>query len=186
MSWWRHQIEMFSASLALCEWNPKVTIGFLSQSQWCGTLIYFFYLRLNKQWSKQSRRRWFETHDAHYDATVVWWTDPSLKVGHACVIASTLSLFYAIVITYPCPNLISILILLISGPWMLWSWKSYSVTYHGSYQSEIVANGSTIIDGGYANCPPYVTLRIITITLRYVYVRYAKMSVRYLQITHLI
>ena len=31
------------------------------KGQWRGALMFFFYLRLNKRLSRQSRRRWFET-----------------------------------------------------------------------------------------------------------------------------
>ena len=54
ITWWRHQLETFFALLALCEGNPPVTDGFLSQRP------FFFDLRLNKQLSKQSRP-WFKT-----------------------------------------------------------------------------------------------------------------------------
>ena len=50
-SWWRHQMETFSALLALCAGNSPVT----------RSLDIFFDLRLNKRLSKQSRRWWFET-----------------------------------------------------------------------------------------------------------------------------
>ena len=43
-------METFFALLALCESQRPVTRSF----------DVFFELRLNKQWSKQSRRRWFE------------------------------------------------------------------------------------------------------------------------------
>ena len=33
----------------------------------------FFDLRLNKRLSKQSRRRWFETHHAHYDVITMYF-----------------------------------------------------------------------------------------------------------------
>ena len=45
--WWRHQIETFSALLAICEGNSSVTV--------------FFDLRMNKRLSKQSWDWWFET-----------------------------------------------------------------------------------------------------------------------------
>ena len=60
-SWWRHQIEIFSALLALCEGNPPVTGGFPSQNPVTRSLDVCFDLCLNKWLSKQSRRRWFET-----------------------------------------------------------------------------------------------------------------------------
>ena len=55
--WWRHQMEPFSALLA----HPPVTGGFLSQRPLMWSYDTFFNLRLDKQLSKQSRRRWFET-----------------------------------------------------------------------------------------------------------------------------
>ena len=58
ISWWRHQMEAFSALLTLCEGNPPVVGGFPSQGQWHGALIFsLIYKRLNTQW----RRRWFDT-----------------------------------------------------------------------------------------------------------------------------
>ena len=59
-SWWRHQMETFSELLALCEGNPSVTGGFLSQRPVTRSFEIFFDLCLNKQLSKQPRRWWFE------------------------------------------------------------------------------------------------------------------------------
>ena len=56
----RHEIETFSALLALCEGNPPVTGGFPSQRPATRSFDVFFDLRLNKQPGKQSRRWWFE------------------------------------------------------------------------------------------------------------------------------
>ena len=60
-SWWRHQMESFSALLALCEENPPVTGGLSSQRPVTGTFDDFFDSHLNKKLSKQSTRRWFDT-----------------------------------------------------------------------------------------------------------------------------
>ena len=60
-SWWRHQMDTFSALPALCERNPPVTDGFPSQRPGTRSFDVFFDLRLNKRLSKQSKRRWFET-----------------------------------------------------------------------------------------------------------------------------
>ena len=59
--WWRHQMETFSALLALCAGNSSVTGEFPSQRPVTRGFHVFFDLRLNKRLSKQSRRRWFET-----------------------------------------------------------------------------------------------------------------------------
>ena len=59
-AWWRHQMETFSALLALCAGNSPVTGEFLAQRPVTRNIDVFFDLRLKKQSSKQSRRRWFE------------------------------------------------------------------------------------------------------------------------------
>ena len=59
LSRWRHQMETFSALLALCAGNSPVTGD--SQRPLTRSFDVFFDLRLNKRLSKQSRRRWFET-----------------------------------------------------------------------------------------------------------------------------
>ena len=48
VTWWRHQMETFSALLALCEGNPPVTGGFPSQRPVTRSFDLFFDLRLNK------------------------------------------------------------------------------------------------------------------------------------------
>ena len=59
--WWRHQMETFSALLALCVGNSPVTGEFPSQRPVTRSLDAFFDLRLNKRLSKQSWSWWFET-----------------------------------------------------------------------------------------------------------------------------
>ena len=60
ISWWRHEMETFSASLALCEGNSPATGEFPSQRPVTRGFDVFFDLRLNKRLSKQSKRWWFE------------------------------------------------------------------------------------------------------------------------------
>ena len=58
---WRHQMETFSALLAICTENSLVTGEFSSQMPLKRSFDVFFYLRLNKPLGKQWRRQWFET-----------------------------------------------------------------------------------------------------------------------------
>ena len=60
-SWWRHQMETFSALLALCAGNSPVTGEFPSQRPVTRSFDVFFDMSQNKRRSKQSRRWWFET-----------------------------------------------------------------------------------------------------------------------------
>ena len=60
-TWWRHQMETFSALLAICAGNSPVTGGFAAQRPVARSFDVFFDLRLNKRLSKQSWGWWFET-----------------------------------------------------------------------------------------------------------------------------
>ena len=59
--WWRHQMKLFSALLALCAGISPVTGEFPSQGPVTRTFDAFCDLHLNKQLSKQSRRWWLDT-----------------------------------------------------------------------------------------------------------------------------
>ena len=58
--WWLHQMETFSALLALCAGNSPVTGEFPTQGPVVQSFDIFFDLRLNKQLSKHSSGWWFE------------------------------------------------------------------------------------------------------------------------------
>ena len=58
---WRHQMETFSAVLALCVGNSPVTGEFPAQRPMTRSLHVFFDLRLNKRLTKHSWGWWFET-----------------------------------------------------------------------------------------------------------------------------
>ena len=59
-AWWRHQMDTFSALLAICAGNSPVTGEFPAQRPATRSFDVFFDLRLNKQFSKQSWGWWFE------------------------------------------------------------------------------------------------------------------------------
>ena len=60
-SWWRHQMETFSALLAICAGNSPVPGEFPAQRPVTQSFDVFFDLRLNKRMKKQSLGWWFET-----------------------------------------------------------------------------------------------------------------------------
>ena len=60
-SLWRHQMQTFSALLALCAGNSPVTGDLHSHRPVTRSFDVFFDLRPNTRLSKQSRNRWFET-----------------------------------------------------------------------------------------------------------------------------
>ena len=59
--WWRHQMQTFSALLAMCTRNSLVTGEFSAQRPVTRGFDVFFDLRLNKRLSKQLWGWWFET-----------------------------------------------------------------------------------------------------------------------------
>ena len=59
--WWRHQMETYSALLAICAGNSPVTGEFPAQRPVTRSFNVFFDLCLIKRMSKQSRGWWFET-----------------------------------------------------------------------------------------------------------------------------
>ena len=61
LSWWRHQMETFSALLAICTGNSPVPGEFPAQRPVRRSFDVFFDLRLNKRLSKQSWGWWFDT-----------------------------------------------------------------------------------------------------------------------------
>ena len=61
VSWWRHQMETFSALLAICAENSPVPGEFTAQRPVTRSFDVFFDLRLNKRLSKQWWGWWFET-----------------------------------------------------------------------------------------------------------------------------
>ena len=61
LSWWCHQMETFSALLAICAGDSPVNGEFPSQRPVTLSFDVFCDLRLNKQLSKQSWGWWFET-----------------------------------------------------------------------------------------------------------------------------
>ena len=60
-SWWRHQMETFSALLAICTGNSPVTCEFPAQRPVTRSFDVLFDLSLNKRLNKQSWGWWFET-----------------------------------------------------------------------------------------------------------------------------
>ena len=60
-TWWRHQMETFSALLTICAGNSPVPGEFPAQRPVTRSFDVFFDLRLNKRLSKQWWGWWFET-----------------------------------------------------------------------------------------------------------------------------
>ena len=62
--WWRHEMETFSALLAICVGNPPVPSEFPARRPVTRSFDVFFDMRLYQLLSKQSWGWWFETATA--------------------------------------------------------------------------------------------------------------------------
>ena len=94
--WWRHQMETFSALMAICAGNSPVTDEFPLQRPVTRSVDVFFDLRLNKRLSKQSWGWWFETpsrplwrhcNDRHQKCSPCQWrfrTNTTSEYGYHC------------------------------------------------------------------------------------------------------
>ena len=71
ITWWRHQMETFSALLAVCAGNSPVPGEFPAQRPVTRSFDVSFDLRLNKRLSKQSWGWWLRRHRPHYDVIVM-------------------------------------------------------------------------------------------------------------------
>ena len=72
-SWWRHQMETFSALLAICAGNSPVPGEFPSQRPATRSFDVFFDLRLNRMLRKQPWGWWFETLSSPLWLIVMIW-----------------------------------------------------------------------------------------------------------------
>ena len=64
-TWWRHQVETFFASLAICEWNSPAPSKFPTQRPVTRSFDVSFDLRQNKRLCEQWWGWWFETPLRH-------------------------------------------------------------------------------------------------------------------------
>ena len=97
ISRWRHHMETFSASLAICVGNSPVPGEFPAQRPVTRNFDVFFDLHLNKRLSKQSRGWWFET-----PLYPLWRHCNVSSQGPKCNII--LSSFAKICIVFLCPS----------------------------------------------------------------------------------
>ena len=71
LTWWRHQMETFSALLALCAGNSLVSGEFPLESQWRGALMFSLICPRINAWVNDSEAGDLRRYRAHYDVTVM-------------------------------------------------------------------------------------------------------------------
>ena len=76
LSWWRHQMETFSALLAICAGNSPVPVKSPHKGQWRGTLMFTLICARINGWVNNCEAGDFKRNRAHYDVIVmVRWSN---------------------------------------------------------------------------------------------------------------
>ena len=70
-SWWRHQMETFSALLALCAGNSPVPVNSSHKGQWRGTLMFSLICARINDWVNNREAGDLRRHRGHYDVNVM-------------------------------------------------------------------------------------------------------------------
>ena len=81
-SWWRHQMETFSALLALCAGNSPVSVKSPHKGQWRGALMFSFIYAWINDWVNNREAGDLRRQDGHYDVIVMMTFDKNGGVGN--------------------------------------------------------------------------------------------------------
>ena len=73
-SWWRHQMETFSALLALCAGNSPVPVNSPHKGQWRGALMFSFIYAWINDWVNNREAGDLRRQDGHYDVIVMCYS----------------------------------------------------------------------------------------------------------------
>ena len=90
-TWWRHQMETFSASLAICAGNSPVSGEFPHKGQWRGVFMFSLICVWINGWVNNGEAGWYETpscplwrhrnefwqaFDTLWSSDALWWHRP--------------------------------------------------------------------------------------------------------------
>ena len=75
-SWWRHQMETFSALLAICAGNSPVPGEFPHKGQWRGAWMFSLICVWINDWVNNREAGDLRRHRTHYNVIVIYWCHP--------------------------------------------------------------------------------------------------------------
>ena len=70
-TWWRHQMETFSAFLAFCAGNSPVPVNSPHKGQWREALMFPLICARTNRWINNHEAGDLRRHEAHYDVSVM-------------------------------------------------------------------------------------------------------------------
>ena len=71
ITWWRHQMETFSALLALCTRNSPVPVNSPHKDQWRRALMFYLITAWINDWVNNREADDLRCHRGHYDVNVM-------------------------------------------------------------------------------------------------------------------
>ena len=71
VTWWRHQMETFSALLATCAGNSPVPVNSPHKGQWRGALMFYLICVWINSWVNNGEAGDLRRYRSHYDFTVM-------------------------------------------------------------------------------------------------------------------
>ena len=90
LAWWRHQMETFSALLALCAGNSPVPVNSPHKGQWRGALMFTLICTRINDWVNNREAGDLRRHLDHYDVIVMVKGAPDLIATFVTVVRHTL------------------------------------------------------------------------------------------------
>ena len=89
-SWWRHQLEAFSALLALLRGIPRSPVNSPHKGQWHEALMYSLICVWINDWVNNREAGDWRRFRAHYDVIVLWCfstraAEAALLISHPCI-----------------------------------------------------------------------------------------------------
>ena len=88
ITWWRHQMETFSALLALCAGNSPVPVNSRHKGQWRGALMFSLICARINDWVNNREAGDLRRHRGHYDVSVMTWNNLIMQfitvASHEC------------------------------------------------------------------------------------------------------
>ena len=96
-TWWRHQMETFSASLVICAGNSPVPVNSLHKGQWRGAFMFSLICARINGWVNNREAGDLRRYRAHYDVIVmrrdyVHWSWYTHAQTHIYISLNSLSL----------------------------------------------------------------------------------------------
>ena len=97
ITWWRHQMETFSALLAICAGNHRSMVNTPHKGQWHEALVFSLIFTWTYGWVNNREASDLIHHRAHYDVIVMGkidWCHKTIKHNQAIFMCAVLRVYF--------------------------------------------------------------------------------------------